>query len=146
MQSPWDEVEESLVGMEGDLPPLAVEALANLKSTHQGLSAVLQAADWQYGERIEALISERYYGGLWEEEISPVILLCLQMRLEWAMTTVDGLRVCGKFGKLPRDLAYHLLVCAWDDGGFSYTHESFLQKHHLSLLGEIPPSTFLSDD
>jgi len=135
----WQEFADTLEEMAEDLPQPSEAQMANLRSTGQNLSAVLKAADWQHEERIEAALLERYLGVSWDPDLPPTLLLCLKLRFEWAQAVLDGIRQYG-LGQPPDDLPYQLLVSSWDQAGFEYSHENFLQNYHLALLDEILPS------
>lgn len=134
----WQAVEDELEDMMRDLPQVSPSQMASLRSTGQLLGGFLQETDWQREELIERSIVERYDGAAWPEDLSPLVLLCLRMRFDWAFAVLDGIRHCG-LPKPRAGLALRLLVASWDHGGFEHSHAGFLQTYYRGLLDDNLP-------
>jgi hypothetical protein len=130
----WDLQDELMNEME-DFPFLDADRLANLRSTGSTLSEVLKAAELEQGDWLDEITCERFGGCGWPEDLTPVQILCLRIRFDWAKAVLKGLRHCD-FPQVPENVALDLVTIAWTVGGFVHSHDNFLQNHLLDMLSD----------
>ncbi len=128
----WDQVTDALEDWEEGLPKISAGELHNLLSTGESLPPLLEAAEDESREAIDALIRRRVQGEPWPE-LAATWKIFLMERFEWAHAVVATMEGCG----VPRPAHFvpeSLLLEGWDASGALHTHDDLLRRYLPELL------------